>query len=310
MKSISYFKSLLQLNETKEVFSIWPTPPAAGKIPATIKNRDENDSTSDRLISGVSAPELMVYRPVESNGVGIVVFPGGGYQRISIDNEGRDVGNALTPLGYTVFVATYRMPGEGHSLKAETSLADAQRAIRWVRSNADKWNLNNVGILGFSAGGHLAGQLATRFDVYLQDPVDEIDKETAKPDFCALMYPVVTMNAEFGHQGSAYELLGDHITEQMLELYSIEKCVHSQMPACFVLHANDDKSVPVENSIVLWQALRLHRVPVEMHLFNEGGHGFGVHGVKNMPAAQWPLLLHRWISYTLKASLSEGAIAG
>lgn len=300
MEYHSHFESLLQLNETTEVFPLWPTTLISGNVTAIVQHRDLNDLTSNRLISGVSCPELMVYTPQQSNGIGIVVLPGGSYQRISIDNEGRDVGNSLTALGFTVFVSTYRMPGEGHNLGSETSLADAQRAIRWVRANSDKWQLRSVGVLGFSAGGHLAGQLATRFATQLQENVDGIDALSAKPDFCGLMYPVVTMNDQFGHKGSAYELLGAHKTEEELNRYSIEKCVHSDMPACFLVHANDDDSVPVENSLLLWQALREHKVPVEMHLFNEGGHGFGIEKVKDMPAHQWPTLFHNWIGHVLR----------
>ncbi len=300
METTSSFTSLLQLNETPDVFPLWPDQPVKGKVAASIWHRDPSDLSSDRLIAGVSAPELMVYQPNNANGIAVLVFPGGSYQRISIDNEGRDVGNALTKLGYTVFIATYRMPGEGHSLGAETSLADAQRAIRWVRAHSGRWNIHKVGILGFSAGGHLAGQLATRFDAKVQPSVDDIDTFSAKPDFCGLMYPVVAMNEEFGHKGSAYELLGENITQEMFNRYSIEKCVHSEMPACFLVHANDDPSVPVENSLVLWQALRKESVAVEMHLFNEGGHGFGISGVQDKPARQWPELFHNWISHILK----------
>ncbi len=300
MEPDSHFESLLQLNETVDVFPLWPTTQTFRNITAIIEHRDPHDVTSNRLISGVSTPELMVYTPRQSNGIGIVVFPGGGYQRISIDNEGRDVGKSLTALGYTVFVSTYRMPGEGHNLGSETSLADAQRAIRWVRAYSEKWQLHSIGVLGFSAGGHLAGQLATRFSTQLQERVDEIDTLSAKPDFCGLMYPVITMNDEFGHKGSAYELLGAHMNEEDLNRYSIEKCVHSDMPACFVLHANDDESVPVENSLLLWQALRAQNVAVEMHLFNEGGHGFGIQKVKDKPAEQWPKLFDQWINFVLK----------
>ncbi len=296
-----HFESLLQLNETHDVYPLWPSPPAVGNAPARLQYRDSNDVNSDRLISGVSNPEIMVNKPELPNGIGIVVFPGGGYQRISIDNEGRDVGDTLTAMGYTIFVATYRMPGEGHPLASETSLADAQRAIRWVRAHADQWQLHTVGVLGFSAGGHLAGQLATRFDTELQPQIDNIDTHSAKPDFCGLMYPVVTMNEEYGHKGSAYELLGCQMTEQELNRYSIEKCVHPDMPACFLVHANDDKSVPVENSLLLWQALRGQNIAVEMHLFNEGGHGFGTRGVIGKPAEQWPHLFDQWIEFVLKA---------
>ncbi len=299
MNSNGHFESLLQLNETTEVYPLWPSPPLAGNAPALLYYRDSNDLSSDRMIAGVSTPEIMVYQPKQPNGIGIVVFPGGGYQRISVDNEGRDVGNSLTALGYTVFVATYRMPGEGHSLASESPLADAQRAIRWVRAHKEQWQLHAVGILGFSAGGHLAGQLATRFDTQLQPHLDDIDTLSAKPDFCGLMYPVITMNDEFGHKGSAYELLGSHITEEEINRYSIEKCVHPDMPGCFLVHANDDKSVPVENSLLLWQALRSQNIMVEMHLFNEGGHGFGTQGVKGKPAEQWPKLFDQWINFVL-----------
>lgn len=290
------FESLLQLNETSEVFPLWASIETKNTT-AIIKHRDPEDLSSDRLISGVSLPETMVYRPSTPNGIGIVVFPGGSYQRISIDNEGRDVGKALTELGYTIFVCTYRMPGEGHHLGSETSLADAQRAIRWVRAHAKKWNLHTIGVLGFSAGGHLAGQLATRFNVQLQASTDDIDAQSARPDFCGLMYPVITMNEQFGHKGSAYELLGQYVTESELNRYSIEKCVHNTMPPCFLVHANDDQSVPVENSVLLWNALRKSSIDVEMHLFNEGGHGFGIKGVETKPAGQWPVLFSQWIKF-------------
>ncbi|WP_165313768.1 alpha/beta hydrolase [Vibrio ziniensis] len=300
MESSQKFDSLAQLDLTNNIYQYWPSAVCEENTTASVWHRDPLDLSSNRLIAGVSSPELMVFTPEESNGIGIVVFPGGSYQRLSIDNEGRDIGNTFTKFGYTVFVATYRMPGEGHSYGSETSLADAQRAVRWVRVNREKWNIEQVGILGFSAGGHLAGQLATRFNTTVYDALDNTDTLSAKPDFCGLIYPVVTMDTEFGHKGSAIELLGSDITEETLQRYSIEKCVHAKMAPCFLVHSSDDDSVPVENSIVLWQALRSQQVPVEMHLFNEGGHGFGITKVKDKPAHQWPTLFHKWVSYILK----------
>ncbi|MFV0449945.1 MAG: alpha/beta hydrolase [Vibrio sp.] len=300
MESSQKFDSLFQLNLTNDVHQYWPQSATTENLTASVWHRDHLDLSSNRLIAGVATPELMVFTPAQPNGIGIVVFPGGSYQRISIDNEGRDIGVALSQLGYTVFVATYRMPGENHRFGSETSLADAQRAVRWVRGNSENWNIEKVGILGFSAGGHLAGQLATRFDTSIYDALDEFDSLSAKPDFCGLIYPVVTMDEKFGHKGSAYELLGSHMTGEELNRYSIEKCVHRNMPACFLVHANDDESVPVENSLLLWQALRAQHIAVEMHLFNDGGHGFGIHGVENKPARQWPELFHNWISHALR----------
>ncbi|MEX3071619.1 alpha/beta hydrolase [Vibrio alginolyticus] len=290
------FASLVQFLEPCEVYSLWPTKPPAGKLSPTLTERSPNiEQFNDRIVCGVRNPECMVYAAAKPNGIGVIIFPGGGYQRIAMDNEGCEVAKKLNSMGYTVFVTTYRMPGEGHEFGAETSLADAQRAVRWVRHHAEKWQLTKIGVMGFSAGGHLAGQLATRYTQVIAPSRDEIDNQESRPDFSALMYPVITMAQDQTHQGSFEQLMGQTITDQQLLTYSVERNVHSQMSPCFLMHACDDMAVDVDNSLLMWQALKQQQIPVEMHLFEQGGHGFGIRKVEDLPASQWPELFHQWI---------------
>ena len=294
------FYSLTQFNQPCDVYSIWPTPPAKGKLePTLIERSSDIDTFNDRIVCGVHNPECMVYTPQTSNGIGVIIFPGGGYQRIAMDNEGCEVAAKLNTMGYTVFVATYRMPGEGHSLGPHTSLADAQRTIRWVRHHAKQWQLNKVGVMGFSAGGHLAGMLTTHYSLPIKEAMDDIDALDARPDFAALMYPVITMLKDQTHRGSFTELLGTMPSDERLRTFSVESNVHSAMPPCFLLHACDDLAVNVDNSVLMWQALKQLNVPVEMHLFEKGRHGFGIRKVENLPAKQWPELFHQWLSQHL-----------
>ncbi len=292
--------SLTQFNQPCDVYSIWPAPPLPGRLAPTLTERSDNLAKfHDRIICGVHNPECMVYSPERSNGVGIIIFPGGGYQRIAMDNEGCEVAKKLNRLGYTVFVTSYRMPGEGHALGAYTSLADAQRAIRWVRHNAHRWPLKRVGVMGFSAGGHLAGMLATLHHMPLGAPTDAIDSIDARPDFAALMYPVITMNQDETHQGSFTELLGHQPSAEQLDAFSVENHVTLNTPPCFLLHASDDLAVNPQNSLLMWQALQQHQVPVELHLFQRGGHGFGLRKVQDLPAQQWPELFDHWLTNQL-----------
>ncbi len=289
--------SLTQFNQPCDVYSIWSTPPAKGKLEPTLTERSTDTSTfNDRIVTGVHNPECMVYQPKTSNGIGVIIFPGGGYQRIAMDNEGCDVALKLNTMGYTVFVTTYRMPGENHQYGPETSLADAQRTIRWVRHHANQWQLSKVGVMGFSAGGHLAGMLASQYQLPIRVAEDDIDTLDARPDFAALMYPVITMCKDRTHLGSFTELLGQTPSEKQLQRFSVESNVHNKMPPCFLMHASDDLAVNVDNSVLMWQALKQHQVPVEMHLFEQGGHGFGIRKVEGLPAKQWPELFHRWLS--------------
>lgn len=292
--------SVTQFNQPCDVYSIWPTPPAKGKLePTLIERSTDTTAFHDRIVCGVHNPECMVYTPQNSNGIGIIIFPGGGYQRIAMDNEGCEVAAKLNSMGYTVFVTTYRMPGEGHQYGPQTSLADAQRTIRWVRHHAKQWQLDKIGVMGFSAGGHLAGMLATHYQHTIGTAVDDIDSLDARPDFTALMYPVITMLKDQTHKGSFTELLGTTPSDEQLRAFSVEANVHSAMPPCFLMHACDDLAVNVDNSVLMWQALKQHQVPVEMHLFEQGGHGFGIRKVENLPAKQWPELFHQWLSMQL-----------
>lgn len=289
-------RSLTQFEQPCPVYPLWSTPQPEGNIAPTLTERSPHTQHyHDRIVCGVHNPECMVYHPQVSNGIGVVIFPGGGYQRIAMDNEGCEVATLLASKGYTVFVSTYRMPGEGHEYGAETSLADAQRAIRWVRHHAKQWQLTHVGVMGFSAGGHLAGQLATRYNTEIATPSDDIDHYDPRPDFAALMYPVITMEQDETHKGSFTQLMGAAPSDEQLKTYSIERNVHAEMPSCFLMHASDDDVVNAENSILMWRALIQHRIPVEMHLFEQGGHGFGIRKVADLPARQWPQLFHQWM---------------
>ncbi|MDW3150471.1 alpha/beta hydrolase, partial [Vibrio sp. 2132-1] len=190
---------------------------------------------------------------------------------------------------------TYRMPNEGHEFGAWPPLADAQRAMRLVRQLPLASHLSSIGVLGFSAGGHVAASLATSHALDIYPLQDEADRVSAKPDFCALMYPVISMNTDIAHMGSRAELLANLERESDLLRFSLEKQVTSDMPPCFLLHASDDTAVSAENSLVFWQALRQHEIATEMHLFEQGKHGFGIRDAQGLPVAAWPQLLSAWL---------------
>ncbi|MDW6001789.1 alpha/beta hydrolase [Vibrio mangrovi] len=289
-------QTLRQLETSCTVQPIWPVTLPPGTCPPEVTERTLSPDIPDRIITGVQNPECMVFHPETPNGIGVVVFPGGGYMKLAIDNEGIAVAKTLVTMGYTVFVCSYRFPGEGHEFGSDTPLADAQRAIRWVRHHAEQWSLRYVGIMGFSAGGHLSGQLLTRYSETFGTTTDEIDQHSARPDFAALIYPVVSMREDNRHQGTMERLLGNVPTQEQIDRYSVEYHIHTDVPPCFLLHAADDDAVSVNNSLLLWQALRNHHIPVDMHLFGQGKHGFGINKAKHLPAGEWPQLFHRWLT--------------
>lgn len=282
-------------------FPVWPQGEAAGAKNSPVHeetiDRGKKGGLADRAVTGIRTPTITAYVPKKPNGVALLVTPGGSYQRVVLDKEGSDLAPIFNASGYTLFVMTYRMPADGHAEGANAPLVDAQRAIRTLRSDAKKWNIDphRIGVLGFSAGGHVAASLATRYDEVVYPANDEIDKISARPDFLALMYPVITMQENIAHPGSRKALIGDKPTAEQIKKYSPEQNVTEQTPPTFLVHAVDDPSVPVDNSLVMFSALRAHHVPVEMHLFQQGQHGFGIRGAVNLPAATWPELLMNWI---------------
>lgn len=282
--------------------SVWPMGEAPGAKNSdavfTPEPRHTGTSHYDRAVTGIRAPEITVYAPAKPNGVGILVTPGGSYRRVVLDKEGSALAPFFNARGYTLFVMTYRLPGDGHEEASNAPLADAQRAMRYIRANAQEWKINpdRIGVLGFSSGGHVAASLGTRFAETVYTPIDNVDEQPARPAFMALVYPVVTLREDIGHPGSRLELVGAKPEKEDLRHYSLEERVDSTTPPTFLLHAIDDPAVKVENSLVFFNALREQDVPVEMHLFERGKHGFGIRDAQGLPLAIWPEMMMNWVA--------------
>lgn len=237
--------------------------------------KESHDIKLDR-VSQVSEPTLTVFKPEEPNGTSVIICPGGGYGFLAINKEGHQVAKWLNTFGITAFVLKYRLPSdEIMQDKSVGPLQDAQEALRYVRRNAKKWNLNSdkIGIMGFSAGGHLAATLSTKYDEVVYPSQDDT---SAKPDFALLIYPVISMTDGITHMGSRERLLGKNPSEELIQKFSTETLITSETSVTFLVHAEDDKGVLAENSINYYLSLRKHKVVAEMHLYQSGGHGFGL----------------------------------
>jgi acetyl esterase/lipase len=282
---------------------IWPNQVGPGSealtsLKLTLQERSTDASINDRAVTGVTRPTLTVYAPLNPSGVAIVVAPGGGYSHETIDKEGTDVAWAFNPIGVTVFVLTYRMPSEGHADREDVPLEDGQRAMRFIRANASQWHLDpaKIGIMGFSAGGHLAGALGTLYDKATYAPVDNADSISARPDFMVLLYPVITMDLTFGEPGTRTSLLGSKPTAAQITQWSVENWVTSNTPPAFVAMAANDGTVnPPHNGILFSQKLAAAGVATELHEFPLGGHGFGIRGAIG-EGLTWPVLAQRWMA--------------
>lgn len=258
---------------------LWP----AGQVPNSQKTdeTEKRDTTETIHISRVQAPGITVYMPSKRNATGqaVIICPGGGYVNLAYSWEGTDVAKLLNAKGITAIVLKYRLPNSKSNVVPNLSpLMDAKRAIRMVRFHAAKWNINKnkVGIMGFSAGGHLASTLGTHFDDGDATSKDSIEQFSSRPDFMVLAYPVISMSKNIMHTGSRNSLISEHPTDELAKQYSTELHVTKQTPPTFIVHAADDKGVPVENSLLFFQALKDNSVPVEMHIYPVGGHGFGL----------------------------------
>lgn len=246
------------------------------------------------FVQSVAEPSLRLFRPDKPNGRAILAIPGGGYFFVSVGNEGVDVARRFNRLGYTVYVLTYRLPGEGWAGRADVPLQDARRAVRLMKSRAkaDGFDAGRIAVLGFSAGGHLAATLAT--DDSADVPLDAVDRLSAKPQALGLIYPVVTMGEKTNGTTRSL-LLGRDPSAELVERRSAERHVGATTPPLFLFHSVDDTTVPVENSQMLFEAARVAKRPVEMHLVQEGGHGYGT-GFAGTPSALWPELFDAWLS--------------
>ncbi len=227
----------------------------------------------------------------KATGAAIIVCPGGGYSHLA-DHEGRPVAEWLNTLGITAFVLKYRLGPRYHH---PAPLQDAARAIRTVRARASEWHIDphRIGVLGFSAGGHVASTIGTHFDAGKTDASDPIERVSSRPDLMILIYPVITMR-EFAHAGSKRMLLGENHSPDLVALLSNEEQVTKETPPAFLVHTADDPSVPVENSLRFAEALRKNKVPVEIHVYEHGPHGFGLGG-KDAILSTWPQRCAEWL---------------
>lgn len=271
----------------------------SGAIPGSInaENYKEVPVLENGIVNGVSkvtTPTVTVFVPEKPNGSAIVICPGGGYAYLSINKEGFKVAKWLNTLGITAFVLKNRLPSdEIMKDKSIGPLQDAQEAIRYVRRNAEKWAINTqkVGVIGFSAGGHLAATLSTHYKDEVYKVTDSI---SARPDFSLLIYPVISMDEKITHGGSRKNLLGTAPSQELIDKYSNEKQIDASTPPAILIHAIDDKTVPVENSINYFLALKKNSVPAEIHLYQNGKHGFGL-GNKGTTSQKWTKQCEEWL---------------
>jgi acetyl esterase/lipase len=246
----------------------------------------------------ISSPQLWYY-PTEKfiqNTAGILVLPGGGYQNLAFKKEGTEVAKWLNTMGISAFVLMYRTPyWESSSCKKEIPLSDAKQAMRIIRHRASEWNINqnNIGVMGFSAGGHLAATLSTQFDYGNQDGIDSLASFSTRPDFSVLVYPVISMRKAYTHMGSRQSLLGENPTNEDMIAYSNELQVKTDTPPAILIHASNDRAVHAENSIMYYKALLEKNIPAALHIWEDGGHGFGLHREKGS-VKSWPNSVHQW----------------
>jgi acetyl esterase/lipase len=263
----------------QETIDLWPADATPNRKQASVK--EEQERAEILRIKNVQQPTIEVYLPSKRNATGqaVVICPGGGYGFLAYDWEGTDIAKWFNAHGIAAVVLKYRLPDPRTSVTQHlTPLLDAQRAIRTVRHHAEQWNIrkDKVGIMGFSAGGHLASTAGTRFDTGKAASPDPVERYSARPDFMILMYPVITMSQPFMHKGSMTNLLGANPSQQLAESYSSDLQVSAQTPPTFLVHSTDDGAVPVENSLAFYRALVKYKVPAELHVYAYGGHGFSL----------------------------------
>lgn len=275
---------------------LWPDRPPGGGAPPGLAPHFSGPA-ANRILTGVVAPTLTVVAPNEPQGSALLVIPGGGYMQLTFDVEGVEIAQHFADAGLTSFILTYRLPSEGWSAGPLAPLQDAIRAIRLIRASASRLRIDSmrIGVVGFSAGGHLAASLACRSAETTYAPVDDADKLEARPSFLALGYPVITMLPPYAHEASREHLLGTSATEEARAAWSVERSVGGDMPPTFLFAAEDDDFVPVDNTLAMFAALRAKRIASELHLFERGGHGFGLRVPESSTAADWPSLFLTWL---------------
>ncbi|HKI90381.1 MAG TPA: alpha/beta hydrolase [Draconibacterium sp.] len=285
---VCVFFSISSYSQDK-ILKVWPNG-----APDDNGMKQPEEKYNGVRVRNVSEAEMYVYLPERDKNTGsaLVICPGGGYSIEAMDHEGYDMAKWLAERGVAGIVLKYRLPYGHDQIPSE----DARRAMRIVRNNAEEWGINpgKIGIAGSSAGGHLASTVGTRFDTGIKDSKDPLERISCRPDFMLLLYPVITFRESFGHMGSRKNLIGEGNDWKMVEKYSNEMHVTPETPPTFLVLADDDKTVPPKNSVEFYLALKKNHIPAEMHIFQQGGHGFGMNK-NNLPVEQWPNLFYNWL---------------
>lgn len=287
------------LPEPAETIDLWPDgAPGMPESPLSeaVTERSTDAQLTDRAVFGITKPRLVVFRPAVPNGAAVMVTPGGAYKWVVVDKEGYEIGRWLAARGFTVFVLFYRLPAEGWAAGPDVALADAQRAIRLIRARSEDYGIDpdRVAAMGFSAGGHVSTDLTARFATETYAAVDPADRLSPRPLAAAHIYPVVSMSLPIAHAASRKMLIGEEASPGLERTHSPHKNIPDDGPPCFLLHAEDDASVVVENTLLFREALKAKGIPVETHLFAHGGHGFGLRKTVGKPIAVWPELFVNW----------------
>lgn len=292
--------------EPSQWIALWPgTPPGAPPVlpEEQIVERSTDPARPDRIMQSIAAPRMAVFRPASPNGAAVLIAPGGGYRHVVIDKEGFEMARWLAARGVTAFVLFYRLPHQGWAAGPDVALADAQRALRLIRRDQPAYGIDaqRVSVMGFSAGGHVAATLATRFAAAVYAPLDSADAAPARPDGAALIYPVISMRADLAHPGSRERLLGASPRAGQELAHSPDANVPADAPPCFMLHAEDDDVVPVGNTLAMRESLKARGIAVDTHLYAAGGHGFGISRAEGKPVAAWP---EAWLAWARAKGLA------
>lgn len=278
--------------QTVKMMDLYSSGVPNAKINTDYAEKADTAADGKIRISKVIKPQLIAYFPAKPNGTSVIICPGGGYAILAIKHEGYDIAKKFNEMGITAFVLKYRLPSDLiMEDKSIGPLQDAQQAVKMIRENAADFKLNpsKIGIMGFSAGGHLASTLGTHFS---RAVIDNKNNTSLRPDFMVLMYPVISFG-DFAHKGSKNNLIGLNPTEEQVKLYSNELQISAETPPTFLVHANDDKTVPSENSLDFAKKLKQAGVKCELHLYPGGGHGFGLDNKTTKD--QWIDRLKNWM---------------
>jgi acetyl esterase/lipase len=295
-------------SEAQQIMNLYPNNVPNSKVNVNYLERSDTSKTDGKIrISKVTKPQLIAFYPEKdkTNGTSVIICPGGGYAILAIEHEGYTIAKEFNKYGVTAFVLKYRLPSDQIMVdKTIGPLQDAQQAIKMVRENASKWNLDTakIGIMGFSAGGHLASTLGTHFQ---KSYIDNVNNTSLRPDFMVLGYPVIT-TGKYASKGSMLNLLGKTPSEEQLNYFSNELQVNKDSPPTFIFQANDDKAVPSENSLDLTKALKQAGVKTELHLYQAGGHGFGLNN--STTKESWFLTMINWMKENGFCNCSDVAL--